>query len=260
MSEADRRRDAQIVAIFEELEAFSAPASPWERDLVAEIDAAPSFWVSRLPPDRIAQLPFGMRDCHNNCRAVAANDAEGKTRAVTGWWKQPSGVYLLHSVVERDGRYRCVTPIADYAPDRIIFSPDPKLVWRHDGRTWSCWRGDRLMGFGVRARPEELILECERIRERLRSGMDPLEAVRADEISLTNYRANLARILPAPASRNRIDPLAAVQVDAASPANLVSRLDDIAPLTPDLDGATDPGGTPPSDPSNLTDPRADLAC
>jgi len=176
MGEASRRRAEQRKIILLELDAFLAPASQWESDLVAEINALPTLTVPRASADQLAWAKMKPRACHQNCQWQEANDPEGKTTSVDGWWKQPIGLYLHHSVVLRDGQHICITPTPTWPFEEIEFAPDPKLAWRDIDGGRFCERNGRRVGLGVRVNPARTIREYTLVRDRVLAGMDPMKA------------------------------------------------------------------------------------
>jgi hypothetical protein len=64
-------------------------------------------------------------------------------------------------------------------PDVFKFIADPNLVWRDDAETkvLFCERNGQKVGVGVRADPATVIANISAVIERLRSGMNPLQAM-----------------------------------------------------------------------------------
>ena len=176
MGEASRRRAEQRKIILLELDAFLPPASQWESDLLAEINALPALTVPRASADQLAWAKMKPRACHQNCQWQEANDPEGKTTSVDGWWKRPIGLYLHHSVVLRDGQHICITPAPTWPFEEIEFAPDPKLAWRDIDGGRFCERNGRRVGLGVRVNPARTIREYTLVRDRVLAGMDPMKA------------------------------------------------------------------------------------
>jgi hypothetical protein len=107
-------------------------------------------------------------------RWYVQNDPTSKARVVTGWWVQWP-VFVLHSVIETDGQFTCITP-SPYNEVRVPFIPDPKISWIENGEVYSAVRLGQIVGPGVRVFPAFTMAQNVIVRERLLSGVDPLQA------------------------------------------------------------------------------------
>lgn len=177
MGEAKVRREAMRRMMLAECEKWSFPPTPEEADIVAQISTLPRVNVRRVDNDAIAYMRMPGKECHANTRWYQDNDPEGKAMQATGWWEQ-NGSYVLHSVVRRDGAYFCITPQQPDVPDTFEFVPDPVLEWREEGEYRVCYRSGYKCSPGVRADPDAVIKYMATVRERLESGMLPLEAAK----------------------------------------------------------------------------------
>lgn len=163
-----------------ELDRWMFEASDWEARTVTAIADLPAFRVPRARPDESAALGMLARRCHANVRRLVDGDPSGAARQVTGWWRL-GGKYVLHSVLETENGMRCVTPAPLHDDDALDFIPDPRIEWREADGIPVAYRDGHPIGPGVRSDPAEEMAALDRIRRRLRSGMDPYDAIRPDE-------------------------------------------------------------------------------
>lgn len=112
--------------------------------------------------------------CHANARWYVQNDPSSKARVVTGWWVQWP-VFILHSVIETDGQFICITP-SSYNEVEVPFIPDPKIGWVENAKVYSAVRPGQIIGRVVRVFPVFTMAQNAIVRERLLSGIDPLKA------------------------------------------------------------------------------------
>jgi hypothetical protein len=177
MGEARVRLDRLRQTFIEGAERWMFDRSAWEDAAVAEILALPVEIAHRPNPAMLRRLGLPERDCHTNAERYAAARANPLVRPVLGWWRQPN-VLLLHSVVEMDDRLVCVTP-SDVDPSPAFsFVRDPRLVWDEDENDRFCRRDGRRIGPGLRIDPTQVMADTALILARLRSGMNPYEAVK----------------------------------------------------------------------------------
>ncbi len=177
MGEAKFRLDRLRHDFVESAERWMFPRSQWEDDAVAEILSHPVEVAHRADSALLRRLKLGARDCHTNAERYALARANAAALPVLGWWRQPN-VLLLHSVVEVDGRLVCVTP-SDVDPSPTFpFVRDARLVWDSDEEGRFCRRDGRRIGPGLRIDPDQVIADTALILIRLRSGMNPYEAVK----------------------------------------------------------------------------------
>jgi hypothetical protein len=104
------------------------------------------------------------------------NDPNKSLKHVTGWWLQ-DGHYVLHSVVDQNGDYFCVTPAPMHIENTFDFIPDEKIEWRDEGEFRGAYRDGVAIGPGVRADPLKAIEKMKAIKQRLLSGMNPHQAI-----------------------------------------------------------------------------------
>lgn len=67
--------------------------------------------------------------CHANAHKAVRMDRTKRTRAVYGWWNTGAAL-VFHSVVERDGKMFCITPVVcedGDAGNKLLFAEDPRI-------------------------------------------------------------------------------------------------------------------------------------
>jgi hypothetical protein len=153
---------------------WNFPPSQWEANVCEELADMPVTIVPRVPAEQIRWMRMPANECHANTQWYAENDPSGKSKRVTGWWVQWPN-YVLHSVLEQDGRLFCITPTFPNDPE-IPFIVDLKIEWKEDGNVYSAWRDGERIGVGVRAYPALTIAQTAIVTERLRAGVDPDKA------------------------------------------------------------------------------------
>lgn len=175
MGEAKRRKEALRQRMLAEGEKWDFEPSQWEEAVCVELRGEIPKLVLRIPADRLAWMRMPAGKCHENARWYAKNDQSNKARAVAGWWVQWPD-FVLHSVVEVDGRLLCVTPTPDHEIE-FLFISDPKITWIKDGKVYSPIRDGRVIGPGLRAFPRFTMARNAIVRERLLAGVDPFSAI-----------------------------------------------------------------------------------
>jgi len=177
MGEAKVRMDRLRDTFTHSAERWMFARSLWEDRTVAEILSYPVEQAQRADPAMLRKLNLTARDCHDNAERYAAGRKDITVRAVLGWWRQ-ANVLVLHSVVDIGGRLVCVTP-SDVDPSpSFSFVRDKRLVWDADARGRFCRRAGQRIGPGLRIDPDQVIADTALILSRLRSGMNPYEAVK----------------------------------------------------------------------------------
>lgn len=177
MGEAKRKREHLRAFMLVQMEKWLFPPSEWEREMARELAERPVVQVQRWPPHVLEDSGMPANHCHANTRWYADNDPEKKARQVTGWWKQ-EGAYVLHSIVERDGKLACITP-TPYGDDELAFIPDPQIEWRAneaDG-VMEAFRDGVLIEVGVRVDPEGMIAQLEKDRAELIAAKNPYDVL-----------------------------------------------------------------------------------
>ncbi|MDX3925169.1 MAG: hypothetical protein QHC90_05085 [Shinella sp.] len=177
MGQAKRKLEEARASFLAELDSWSFPATEWEAKVVADIGSLPVVKVTRYPDEALAYMRMPPRECHKNARFMQDNDPDKRLRQVTGWWPQ-DGQFVLHSVVFQNGDFVCVTPAPMHSGRTFEFIPDDKIEWRDEGDYRVAYRDGMEVGPGVRADPAKTLVEIERVRQRLLSGMNPFQAVR----------------------------------------------------------------------------------
>jgi hypothetical protein len=177
MGEARVKLDKLRHTFIEGAERWMFDKSAWEDNAVVEILSLPVEVAHRPDPAMLRKLGLPERDCHSNAERYAAARADPLVMPVLGWWRQPN-VLLLHSVIEMDGRLVCVTP-SDVDPSpTFAFVRDPKLTWGEGRSGRFCRRDGQRIGAGLRIDPDQVMADTALILARLRSGMNPYEAVK----------------------------------------------------------------------------------
>lgn len=164
----------RVIRLSEEM-AF--PTTEWEASTLAEVLTLPRVVVTRPSKQyllSIGMIPYG---CHVNCAKYVARDPEHLTRHVCGWIIHGSDL-ILHSVVERNGGWRCLTPQLVEAPPQFVFIPDPAIEWveTHDGSGREPIRSGNRLPDALRKYPEDHIRMRDRFRELVSSGVSVLDA------------------------------------------------------------------------------------
>ena len=175
MGEAKRNLEAVRASYLAELDQWTFPMTDWETRTVAAIRQLETVKVFRRPDHELEYMRMPPRACHANARFIQDNDPLGLSKRVTGWWLQ-EGNFVLHSVVEQNGNYACVTPAPLHRENPFDFIPDPKIEWCEGTVNWEAYRDGVEIGPGVRSDPIGTLAEMELIRTRLLSGMNPYKA------------------------------------------------------------------------------------
>jgi hypothetical protein len=171
-----RRERDSLLRVFDD---WSHPPSEWEAAMVREVKQLPTVLVSRVPPERLAQMRMKPRLCHDNCHWYAEHDPSGATRACSGWLSDGGGTFVLHSVIASGDDYLCITPMPHVGGTHFEFKPDSAItVTRTDDGAFEHRRNGQLIGAGLRIDPAKTLAQIARVRERVAAGMDPVEAVR----------------------------------------------------------------------------------
>src|ERR1700682_734226 len=131
MGQAKVRREALRQELLKNSKEWDFATSLWEAALCAELREGAVVVVPRAPPEQLAWSRMPAQECHAIARWYAKNDPSGKARMITGWWVQWPN-FVLHSVVEVEGRLICITPSA-FGETEIPFISDPKITWTEDG-------------------------------------------------------------------------------------------------------------------------------
>lgn len=175
MGEAKRKLEELRKTVITFMEKWDFPPSDAEARAVEEIKELPVVRVWRYPPDVLAHMRMPPNQCHINAQFMQDNDPEAKCRKVSGYILQ-SGNYVLHSVVERDGKFICVTPMQMGVPDEFPFIPDPEIEWKLEGDTWEPYRKGFNIDVGFRSDPAESQRILEIVRARIKAGVHPVKA------------------------------------------------------------------------------------
>jgi hypothetical protein len=175
MGEAKRKMEELRRTVLTFMERWDFPPSEAEARAVEEIKKLPVVIARRQPAHVLAYMRMPPNQCHTNARFMEENDPEGKNKKVSGYILQ-SNNYVLHSVVEKDGNFICVTPMQIGGPDEFPFIPDPDIEWRLEGDTWEASRKGLPIEVGFRRDPVESQRILEIVRARIEAGVHPLKA------------------------------------------------------------------------------------
>jgi hypothetical protein len=173
---AEPWNEERIKHVFWNIESMAFPPSREEADLLSRVLELPRVTVSR--PDERRLLAMGMipYNCHVNCAEFASSEKDSLTRHIWGWIIHGSDL-ILHSVVERQGHWRCLTPqYIKVSPD-FTFIPDMAIEWvdTADGIR-QAYRNGKKLPDALRRYPEDHILMRDKFRDLVASGMSPLDA------------------------------------------------------------------------------------
>ncbi len=112
------------------------------------------------------------RECFANCGWYA--DGEPGRRVRLGWLSDQFGIFVLHAVIEENGRLTCITPSVTGAPDEFDFISDSAVKMAHGGEGHVRFERDGVpIAHGVRADPERMIARMTAMRDALLAGTDP---------------------------------------------------------------------------------------
>ena len=175
MGQAKARREALRRKMIEEGRRWDFPPSPWEAALCDEVKEQDVLVARRVSAQELSWMRMPMSACHANVRWYVEHDPSKKARAVTGWWVQWPD-FVLHSVIETDGRLICITPMP-FEEIEFPFIPDPKISWIADGEVYSAVRNGCVIGPGIRTFPAFTMARNAIVRERLLAGGDPFSAI-----------------------------------------------------------------------------------
>lgn len=176
MGEAKRREAILRAAILLECDLWDRPGSEWEARQVEEIRQLPFVKGERAPAHELAWANMKARECHVNCIFYATNDPTEVSKHVLGWWVQ-GDLLVLHSMIENEGRYICITPQEKDVPPVFPFIPDDKIETVEDGDGINYLRDGEPIVAGLRVDPEAHRAMILLMRERVLGGMKPWQAM-----------------------------------------------------------------------------------
>lgn len=159
------------------VEEFGFAPSKLEADTLAEVLALPRVTVTRPPESELLAIGMIPNDCHANCAMQAANDIEGNSRHVTGWYVS-GDCLVLHSVAEISGQWFCLTPQIVKGPETFEFIPDRMIEWRDtaDGLGREPYRNGERLPQALRENPELHFRMCDEFKSLVASGMSIMDA------------------------------------------------------------------------------------
>jgi hypothetical protein len=158
-------------------EELAREPSAWEADTLSTILKLPRVVVTRPPVKDLIAAGMILHDCHSNCASQAANDPTGTSRHVWGWWIYGPTV-VLHSVIEMQGRWLCLTPQARLLPSQFQFIPDSAIEWRvsSDEESNEPFRDGVLLPNALRRYPEHHIRMRDELLALMETGMSAHDA------------------------------------------------------------------------------------
>lgn len=180
--------------IFRNVEEMAFEPSEWEAKTLLEVLALPRVTVTRPPENQLLAIGMRPNDCHANCAAQAANDPEGRSRHVWGWYINGSDL-ILHSVVDIGGDWYCLTPQTTSLPSRFQFIPDGQIEWQpsSDGMDLDAFRGGMPLPLTLRKYPQVHIQMRDEFMSLITAGMSAVDA--RDRVA-ANWDAELRKLGP----------------------------------------------------------------
>lgn len=163
--------------IFRNVEEMAFEPSEWEAATLLEVLALPRVTVTRPPEKQLLAIGMRPNDCHANCAAQVANDTEGRSRHVSGWYIHGSDL-ILHSVVDIGGDWYCLTPQTTSLPSRFQFIPDSHIEWREssDGMGMDAFRGGRALPLALRKYPHVHVQMRDEFMALIAAGLAAVDA------------------------------------------------------------------------------------
>ena len=173
MGEAKRKREKMRSDLLQELDRWSRPNSASEERIASALAGLPVLQLERQPKHVLEYMRMKPRQCHLNCDEYRRLDPDGKSETVTGW-RPINGVYVLHSVVKREGVLSCITPAPFESHNMIDFVVDESVqkITGENGKYVFTREGD-VIEYGVRSDPEKVIDISAKMRARLEQGASP---------------------------------------------------------------------------------------
>lgn len=180
--------------IIRNVEEMAFEPSEWEAATLLEVLTLPRVTVTRPPEEQLLAVGMLPNDCHANCAAQAANDREGRSRHVSGWYIYCSDL-ILHSVVDIGGDWYCLTPQTTSLPSRFQFIPDSQIEWQpsSDGMGMDAFRGGRALPLALRKCPQVHIQMRDEFVCLIAAGMP---AVNARDQVAANWGSELQGLEP----------------------------------------------------------------
>lgn len=180
--------------IFRNVEEMAFEPSEWEAKTLLEVLALPRVTVTRPPEKQLLAIGMRPNDCHANCAGQEANDTEGRSRHVSGWYIHGSDL-ILHSVVNIGGDWYCLTPQTTSLPSRFQFIPDSQIEWQpsSDGMGMDAFRGGRALPLALRKHPHVHVQMRDEFMALIAAG---LAAVDARDRVAANWAAELRKLEP----------------------------------------------------------------
>lgn len=179
-----RKRELGELAL-RNIEGMAFSPTEWEANTLAEILALPRVVVKRPPVDALLAANMVPYHCHANCANQEANDPDGTSRHVSGWLVYGSDL-ILHSVVQINGEWLCMTPQLVPVPTQFQFIPDPLIEWRvsNDGSGKEAFRCGIALPDALRKHPQDHIRARDRFRELMATGLSAFDAHKVVEATL----------------------------------------------------------------------------
>lgn len=180
--------------IFRNVEEMAFEPSEWEAKTLLEVLALPRVIVTRPPEEDLLAIGMRLNDCHANCAAQAANDLEGQSHHVWGWYIHGCDL-IFHSVVDIGGYWYCLTPQTTSLPSQFQFIPDSQIEWRasSNGMGRDAFRGDKPLPLALRKYPQVHVQMRYEFMSLIAAGMS---AVHARDRVAANWAAELRKLDP----------------------------------------------------------------
>lgn len=182
MGDAKRKLAAMRQRHIELARWWDFPPSPEEASICDALREMEIINVRRASSAELSYMRMATNSCHANARWYEKNDPLKQSVAVTGWWVQWPD-FVLHSVVKIRGVYICITP-SDSREGAIPFIPDPNIRWIERGDQLVPFKDGYEIGMGVRLFPEFSMAKMNIVKEKIVSGVNPLEAMFFSDIEI----------------------------------------------------------------------------
>lgn len=176
MGQAKAKGEQLRKRLLEQNDVWDFPPTDWEAELVNELLDMPVLMVPKAPANQLKEMRLPFNECHENTRWYAKSAPSGAVKSVAGWWVMENATFVLHSVLEQEGHYLCITP-TQFSETKIPFIPDEKIMWEPAGDRYEAYRNGQKIGPGVRRFPREAMIQNAAFRARLKSGMNPHRAM-----------------------------------------------------------------------------------
>ena len=174
MGQAKIKQNLEKTRQLDLLEAWQNPASEHEKQLVNELAHLPIYSIPRVPSETMREIGTQPNQCHLNCLRYVQNQVTTNATMCLGWMVgevEGTRFYILHSVLEMDAKYVCITPIPNNDDARLLFIPDTQIsMVRKDGET-KFYRHNEILPTVLRENPERASAYAEQLKIMLDKDM-----------------------------------------------------------------------------------------